>query len=157
MKNLALLTICLLVISCTDYPKEKQKLQKDIEKLEVQKQELTGDVTKLLENRTTLLIANGDLQVKVKVNEALATGRKLRYILKLRLKQSHVTLDLFEHAKDEMNAIEFELPVDKEFYESIEKGKNIVDKFRTGSFLLNSSLGSWKMKVIDKRIEIENL
>ena len=70
----------------------------------------------------------------------------------MRLKQSHFSIDLMKHTKDDMNAIEFELPVSKEFYDKVKNGTNIVDDFRTGSFILNGSFGDWKMKVIKKEI-----
>lgn len=76
-----------------------------------------------------------------------------RYIIEFELKQSHLTLDLFEHAKDAMNAITFELPVDKTFYDSVEEGDVIVKKFRSGSLIINGSFGNWKMTVHKKRIQ----
>ena len=76
-----------------------------------------------------------------------------KYILKLKLKQSHITLDLGTHAKDAMNSIEFELPVDKDFYNSVKIGDQIIDRFRVGSAVLYGSFGSWKMTVIGKRIQ----
>ena len=51
-----------------------------------------------------------------------------------------------------MNAIEFEIPVDKDFYNSINVGDEIVDNFRAGSFIINGSFGSWNMKVKGKEI-----
>ena len=51
-----------------------------------------------------------------------------------------------------MNAIEFELPVDREFYHSVSQNQSIVDEFRHGSMILRGSFGSWKMTVINKRI-----
>jgi hypothetical protein len=80
------------------------------------------------------------------------TGRTPQYILKFKLKQSHITLDLAEHAKDAMNAIEFEMPVDKNFYDQINVGTEIINNFRTGSFIINGSFGKWKMTVVNKEI-----
>jgi len=76
-----------------------------------------------------------------------------RYILTLELKQSHVSLDLGKHMKDEMNKIQFQMPVDQIFYKSVKVGDNLVDEFRSGSFVMDGSFGSWKMKVIKKEIK----
>jgi hypothetical protein len=54
--------------------------------------------------------------------------------------------------KDAMNAIEFELPVDKEFYDNLTIGSEIVDNFRVGSLVMYGSFGSWKMSVVNKQI-----
>lgn len=81
-------------------------------------------------------------------------GKSPRYILTLKLKQSHFTLDLFEHAKDAMNAIEFDIPVDAEFYHSVSVGTKVVDEFRAGSFIMNGSFGDWDMTVVNKQIKI---
>lgn len=51
-----------------------------------------------------------------------------------------------------MNAIDFEIPVDKDFYNSVSIGTDIVDEFRTGSFVLKGSFGSWEMSVKGKEI-----
>ena len=76
-----------------------------------------------------------------------------RYILKFELKQARLSLNPMSLIKDKVNAIEFELPVDKEFYDSIDVGDLIVDKFRAGSFILRGSFSNWRMSVIRKRIE----
>ena len=73
-----------------------------------------------------------------------------RYVIEFKLKQTHFTLDLGQHAKDAMNAITFEIPVDKEFFDSVKEGDEIVDRFRTGSFIISGSFGNWKMTVNKK-------
>jgi hypothetical protein len=75
--------------------------------------------------------------------------------MRVRLKQSHFTLDIGEHIKDEINAIEFDLPVDKEFYDHCSVGTELVDDFRYGSFIMNGSFGKWDMHVVDKKVIIQ--
>ena len=74
-------------------------------------------------------------------------------MLKLRLKQSHLSLSIKKHIKDAVNAVEFELPVDKEFYDSVSEGTEIIDKFRFGSMVLYGSLGDWEMTVKEKYVK----
>ena len=45
-----------------------------------------------------------------------------RYILKFELKQVRLSLNPLSHVRDKINKIEFELPVDKEFYDSVYVG-----------------------------------
>ncbi len=75
-----------------------------------------------------------------------------RYIVQFELKQARLSINPMSHIRDEINAIEFELPVDKGFYDSIDVGDLIVDKFRAGSFVLRGSFSNWRMSVISKRI-----
>ena len=87
--------------------------------------------------------------------QALKTGSASggpKYILKIRLKQSHFSLSIKKHIKDAVNAIEFELPVDKEFFDSVSEGTELVDKFRFGSMVLYGSFGDWEMTVKDKEV-----
>ncbi len=86
---------------------------------------------------------------------ALKTGgssKAPKYILKLRLKQAHFSLSIRKHIKDAVNAIDFEMPVDKEFYDSVSEGTEIIDKFRFGSFVLGGSFGDWEMTVKGKEV-----
>lgn len=79
------------------------------------------------------------------------TGEE-KYLVTFELKQSHFTLDLDEHVKDAMNKLELQIPVDRDYYYSIEVGDKIVDDFRWGSLVVRSSLGKWKITVKDKEV-----
>jgi hypothetical protein len=106
---------------------------------------------------------NGELETLKKENAALAAqinalksgadAKGPKYILKLHLQQSHLSLSIKKHVKDAINAIDFEIPVDKEFFDSVSKGTSIVDKFRFGSFILAGSFGDWEMTVRDKIVQ----
>ena len=124
------------------------------------------DITKLREERASLLsevnfkkktIRNSKddivtLKSELKELKIYKSGKIPKYILKLKLKQSHISLSISKHLKDAANAIEFELPVDKDFYKSLKVGDEIIDEFRSGSFILYGSFGKWKMKVVGKEI-----
>jgi hypothetical protein len=69
----------------------------------------------------------------------------------LKLSQTHFTLDLWEHAKDSMNAVKFKIPVGCEFYDQVQIGDDVLDKnFRVGSLLISGSIGNWNLEVIAK-------
>ncbi|HYD18499.1 MAG TPA: hypothetical protein VEF76_08480 [Patescibacteria group bacterium] len=72
------------------------------------------------------------------------------YYVTVDLRQSHFTLDPFEHARDSWNAVEFALPASKAQYDRLNKGDNLVDKFRSASFWIDGSIGSTKMTVEGK-------
>ncbi len=92
------------------------------------------------------------LEAKLRELKIYESGKTPKYILKIHLKQSHFSLSIRKHIKDAMNAIDFEMPVDKDFYNSVSIGTEIVDNFRTGSFILYGSFGDWNMTVKGKEI-----
>ena len=51
-----------------------------------------------------------------------------------------------------MNTTEFEVMVDKRYYDSVEVGQSINNDFRIGSLLMKGSVGSWDIKVADKTV-----
>ncbi len=95
---------------------------------------------------------NALLAAQVQALKTGSTSGNPKYILKIRLKQSHFSLSIKKHIKDAVNAIEFELPVDKEFFDSVSEGTELVDKFRFGSMVLYGSFGDWEMTVKDKEV-----
>ena len=75
-----------------------------------------------------------------------------RYVVTLGLKQSRISLNLWDHAKDSMNATKFDIPVDKQFYDSVRVGQKLNSKMRTGSVILYGSFSNWKVWVKNKKV-----
>ena len=95
---------------------------------------------------------NAALAAQVQALKSGSSAKPLKYIIKIRLKQAHFSLSIKQHLKNAVNAIDFEIPVDKEFYDSVSKGTEIIDDFRFGSLILSGSFGDWEMTVKDKEI-----
>jgi len=123
----------------TNLRRERYVLRESVRDLSWEKESLQKDVLSLE-------------KVLGERRACVSSGKEPKYILKLKLKQSHVSLDIGTHIKDAMNAIEFEMPVDKEFYDSVSEDTEIVDDFRVGSLVINGSFGSWEMRVVGKEI-----
>ena len=105
------------------------KLESEIAQLEAERDQLNEEI------------------LNTKIDNGLA-----KYVITFNIKQSHFTLDLGEHLKDAMNDISIEIPVDKEYYDSVEVGDVIDDSFRMGSFIWKGSFGNWKVTVESKDI-----
>ena len=105
---------------------------------------LKAEISELENQRDSLKSEIAD----IKVDNGTA-----KYIVTFNIKQSHFTLDLSEHMKDEMNDISIQIPVDKEYYDSIKVGDTIADDFRMGSLVTKGSFGSWDITVEDKEIQ----
>ena len=129
---------------------DKNRLQLECKALAQQKENLQSTVSRLNNSKTSLLKQIHDLQIQ---KSAYETGREIKYIVKFRIKQSTFTLDIGEHIKNGMNAIELELPVNKSFYDKVSIGTEISNSFKMGSLLCNGDFSNLHMTVTGKRIE----
>ena len=149
MRILSLLFIVVLTISC----ESQEDIENDIKNLKSVRSNLEKDVKNLSYTIKEKKEKITSLSEKVKELGIYESNKTPHYILKLKLKQSRVSLSVSKHIKDAINAIEFELPVDKDFYHSVNVGTKITDKFRAGSFVINGSFSNWNMTVESKIIK----
>ena len=136
MKKYILVLIVMIAITLSGCSKTETVTNEDIAKLESEIAQLEAERDRLNEE-----ILN------TKIDNNLA-----KYVIAFNIKQTHFTLDIGEHLKDAMNDISIEIPVDKEYYDSVEVGDTIDDSFRVGSFIWKGSFGNWKVTVESKDI-----
>lgn len=149
MPAIALCAMLAVVLSGCE---SKQDVQSDIERLRNERTTLQTEVQNLSSSKSSKQNEIASLNEKLKELNIYKSGKTPKYILKIHLKQSHFSLDIGKHMKDAMNAIDFELPVDKDFYNSVTVGTKIVDNFRSGSFILYGSIGDWDMSIKGKEV-----
>jgi len=152
MKYVLILLMCAFVVSCTSISEQRQAEEQLEIKLAVLMKECNQELAKIESLRNDIADYEYQIQEASNTINVYNQGREPQYIVKFNLRQSHFSLDLVKRAKDAINAIEFELPVNKEFYNSIEIGTQVIDKFRVGSLILYGSIGNWHMSVINKEI-----
>ena len=136
MKKYILVLIAMIAITLSGCSKTETVTNEDVAKLESEIAQLKAEQDRLNEEILNTKIDNG-----------LA-----KYVITFNIKQTHFTLDIGEHLKDSMNDISIEIPVDKEYYDSVEVGDTIDDSFRMGSFIWKGSFGNWKVTVESKDI-----
>ena len=136
MKKYILVLIAMIAITLSGCSKTKTVTNEDVATLE-------SEITQLEAERARL---NEEI-INTKIDNGLA-----KYVITFNIKQTHFTLDIGEHLKDSMNDISIEIPVDKEYYDSVEVGDVIDDSFRMGSFIWKGSFGNWKVTVESKDI-----
>jgi hypothetical protein len=150
MKKAILIIACIsMLYACKETPCD---VKEDINGLKQARTELQNDVQNFGEARAQKVHEIDSLNGVLKILDIYKGGRTPRYVLKLHLKQSHITLNIGKVIKDHMNAIDFEMPVDKDFYDQVNVGTAIVDKFRSGSMWIEGSFGNWEMTVTGKEI-----
>ena len=82
---------------------------------------------------------------------ALAASNTI-YIVKIKIHQTTYTLDLEEHIKNKINDIEFEIPVDKAYYDKCSIGQKVSDPgLKIGSLLVDGDFSKLKVKITGKR------
>ncbi len=135
--NILLMVFMVVFLGGCGEEKQVDSLEKEISELQEQKSILENEISEL---------SNEIIEKKEESGVA-------KYVVTLEIKQSHFSLDISEHLKDSMNAIEIQIPVDKEYYDSIEVGQNIADEFRMGSFVFKGTFGNFKVTVTGKEIQ----
>lgn len=113
------------------------------EYLEQKCEELRTEIVALQDQKAT---------IETEIIDAKETNGTAKYVVTFRIKQSHFTLDIGEHIKDAMNEITIEIPVDKEYYDSVSVGNTVNDDFRVGSLIMHGSFGNWKVTVEKKEV-----
>ena len=150
MKKFLVFAMFAVIFTACYTDNDKNRLQLECKALAQQKENLQSTVSRLNNSKTSLLKQIHDLQIQ---KSAYETGREIKYIVKFRIKQSTFTLDIGEHIKNGMNAIELELPVNKSFYDKVSIGTEISNSFKMGSLLCNGDFSNLHMTVTGKRIE----
>lgn len=150
MKKFLVFAMFAVIFTACYTDDDKARLQAECKALVQQKENLQSTVSRLNDNISYLSSQVRDLQVQ---KSAYETGREIKYIVKFRIKQSTFTLDIGEHIKNGMNAIELELPVSKSFYDRVSVGTEISKSFKMGSLLFNGDFSNLHMTVTGKRIE----
>ena len=82
---------------------------------------------------------------------ALAVSKTI-YIVKIKIHQTTYSLEIEEHIKNKINEVEFEIPVDKAYYDNCSIGQRVTDPgMKLGSLLVDGDFSKLKIKIIGKR------
>ena len=137
----------LMLIACFSFAgcaESEETLNNNIDALKKEISVLENEISRLESEKASLQEDVTDLKIE--------TGTA-KYIVTFRISQKHFSLDLGDIMKDAMNDVSIQIPVDKEYYDSIEIGDIIDDSFRLGSFVFKGSFGSWNIAVENKEVK----
>ena len=143
-KIIVILTMVLCVSLLSGCMTKEEVLSNEVVQLESEVNRLNFEIEQLTKERDALMSEVIDIKID---------NGTTKYIVTFNIKQSHFTLDIGQHLKDEMNDISIQIPVDKEYYDSVQIGDTIADDFRVGSLIMKGSFGNWNVTVEDKTIE----
>lgn len=140
ISTLLFLCLCFSFAGCVE---NEEALNDQISQLQTQVSALEEEISQLEAEKASLQEEISGLKVE---------AGTAKYIVTFNISQKHFTLDLGDLMKDAMNDISIQIPVDKEYYDSVEIGDTIDDSFRLGSFVFKGSFGSWDITVENKEI-----
>lgn len=147
MKKTIIAFIMVFIVSClflfTGCANQEDMLNVQIAELEARHSSLAQQISLLEKEKIAL-------EEEI-LSEKISRG-SAKYIVTFNISQSHLFFDITNVIKDSMNDITIQIPVDEEYYHSVNVGDVINDDFRMGSFILTGSIGSWKITIKDKEI-----
>ena len=85
------------------------------------------------------------------IREEMNIYSNTKYVLTIQVKEMTYSIGLGDHPVDELNAVDIDIPVDKEYYDSLEVGDIIDTKFYMGNVVLKNITGRYSILVIEKR------
>jgi hypothetical protein len=120
-----------------------------LEDIEIKRQTVLSIQSQIKQGHKTLGMLKHDTNWVKYIN----SGKEPAYILTLKFKKKRVNpFDVGGAIKDEMNSFEFDIPVDKRFYDKQRVGATVADKFKTASFFLGGKMQSLGITVVNKRM-----
>lgn len=144
IRVISILLFSIFLYSCEDPGKENIRLKKENKKLELQN-------FKLSRKNRSLVAQNACLDRSLHEKRIYLDGKKPKYLITIRVKQSSFTLDIGEHIKNSWNAFEITLETSRECYNRVKIGEKLNRKFKTGSFWINGDIEHLEMIVKDKK------
>lgn len=146
------LFLAVLLVSCSP-----SHIENDIKELKQQRAALRREKQALVDFNDNMRSSKSELEEEVALlraeKGALVNGREPKYIITLEIKQGTFTLDIGEHIKNNINKVKMDIPVSRDFFDSVYTGTEINKSFKYGSLLFNGDFSELKVKIIGKRIE----
>lgn len=146
------LFLAVLLVSCSP-----SHIENDIKELKQERAALRREKQALVDFNDNMRSSKSELEEEVALlraeKGALVNGREPRYIITLEIKQGTFTLDIGEHIKNNINKVKMDIPVSRDFFDSVYTGTEINKSFKYGSLLFNGDFSELKVKIIGKRIE----
>ena len=170
MKKYLLIVSVILLLGCSKSPEEQEPEQLDLRRQALQIQQDSLQMLQAVEmqkHRDQIRLqdmASGkiciDTVVRIKeirdtilptVDEVYGRYEKEICMIAIKMKKSSFSLDLTEHAKNEMNAVTLRVPVDRDYYDKLSIGQQLSESgVRVGSLMLRGEFSSWSLTVVEK-------
>ena len=129
-----------------------QETRERNDRLIAERKSIENDINYKTNIRNELVRQNDALNKQIANNKFAIDASKYVYIVKIKIHQTTYSLSISEHVKNSMNNVEFEIPVDKEYYDKCYNGQTVTDPgLKIGSLLRDGDFSKLKIKIIGKR------
>lgn len=99
-------------------------------------------------------VTNHTQKVVTNYSKPQAKNTNVMYVVKFKIHQTTYSLSLGEYIKNKMNDLEFEIPVDKVYYDKCKVGDLINDpKLKIGSLIMDGDFSQLKIYISGKSIK----
>lgn len=131
---------------------ENQESRERNDRLIAERKSIERDINSKTNIRNSLANQNNTLNKQINANKFALACKNTIYIVKIKIHQTTYTLDIGEHIKNKINDVEFEMPVDKSYYDKCHVGQSITDaSFKWGSLLMDDDFSVLKITIQGKR------
>jgi len=146
---------CCVLALCCFCAQNPPELQAKIDKLKAERQILKQEIQGLKYEKNNLqpiIDSLAGLRDEVRVLEFKVNGGEIEYVLECELSQDRLNQMSDQSLKDWMNAVTFNLVVDRRSYYHYNRGDELLRKGRKGSATTGSGYSDWLIKVVGKHI-----
>jgi hypothetical protein len=143
-----------LLVAALGCARSAAEVHGDVDALERQANALREETRQLAATKEQLAGELSELRANEVVLRALKDGKDVQYLLKVSIRQIHYSLNIKRQISDAVNEEEFEIATDKTTYDLAAPGKDLFDAFRLGSAVMHGSLGTWRLKIVSKRVVV---
>ena len=134
------------------YIKSNQESQERNDNLEKERKKLELDINSNRNINEQLKRQHNALNEQIKANKLALAVSTTVYIVRIKIHQTTYSLSVSEHIKNKMNDVEFEIPVDKEYYDNCYIDQTVTDPgLKIGSLLRDGDFSKLKVKITGKR------
>ena len=153
MKNFKYYFYLLIIIVIASACESVDSVKSDIHSLQMERDALRIELNAIevsIHDARRLVVHMDD---QVEALDIQKSGHEPKYILTLHLRQISYSLSISKQIRDAANTVDFQIPVDADYYNAVNIGQEIVDDFRVGSLIMRGSFGNWRITVKNKSIQ----
>ena len=135
-----------------NFIQSNQESRERNDRLIAERKSIENDIRNKTNLKNSLQNKNDNLTHQVNANNFALSCRNTIYIVKIKIHQTTYTLDIEEHIKNHLNDVEFEIPVDKGYYDNCHIGQDVTNAgLKLGSFLRDGDFSKLKIRITNKR------
>lgn len=161
---LFLISVSFILTGCGEKNTEQLKAEqqalivKNTELLQTN-QQIKAENEALINNQKNLSKQMGEMHREIeqlKRRHEFWKEENKQYVVIIKIKEFHYSINPQQYIKDEMNAITIPIQVSKAFFDAVKEGDKLNDKLRIGSLMFSGNFGEWSITIKEKKV-VDNI